>query len=127
MPARLRALLIAMPALYAAGAFADARLDNDMKQLAAKSGCFTCHSIEPGRPGPAGLAPIGPAWRDVAAKYAGQPQAKANLLHTVMEGSNPYASHWKNKVSGLAMPPNAAAISPADAERLVAWILELKK
>ncbi len=44
-----------------------------------------------------------------------------------MTGSNPYASHWKGKVSGLAMPPNAVAIKEADARRLVTWILKLNK
>jgi cytochrome c len=42
-----------------------------------------------------------------------------------MKGSNPYESHWKGKVSGLAMPPNAVAIKEADAKKLVGWILAL--
>jgi len=41
----------------------------------------------------------------------------------VLEGSNPYASHWKNKASGIAMPPNAVAITEGDARQLVFWIL----
>ena len=45
---------------------------------------------------------------------------------TVMAGSNPYESHWKGKVSGLAMPPNKVAITEADASKLVSWILQLK-
>jgi len=44
-----------------------------------------------------------------------------------MTGSNPYASHWKGKVSGLAMPPNEVAISEGDARKLVGWILTLDK
>ena len=47
------------------------------------------------------------------------------LTQTVMAGSNPYKSHWKDKVSGLAMPPNAVAIKAADARALVKWILAL--
>ena len=44
-----------------------------------------------------------------------------------MSGSNPYESHWKGKVSGLAMPPNAVAIKEAEAKQLVRWILALQK
>ena len=43
----------------------------------------------------------------------------------MLTGSNPYESHWKGKVSGLAMPPNAVAIKEPDAKQLVQWILSL--
>jgi len=101
--------------------------DEQMKKLAAASGCVTCHSVEPGKPGPDGMAPVGPAWRDVANKYKGQKDAATRLTKTVLQGSNPYDSHWKGKASGLAMPPNAVAITEADAKKLVNWILSLAK
>lgn len=44
----------------------------------------------------------------------------------MLEGSNPYSSHWKGKVSGLSMPPNAVAITEGNARKLVSWILALK-
>lgn len=94
-------------------------------KLATGSGCMTCHHIDPGAKGPNGMAPIGPAWRDVAAKYAGNKDAQKQLTATVLAGSSPYESHWKGKVSGLSMPPNKVAISEADAAKLVAWILAL--
>jgi cytochrome c len=97
----------------------------NMEPFARNAGCFACHHIDAGAKGPNGLPPIGPAWRDVANKYRGNPDAEDALTHTVMTGSNPYASHWKGKVSGLAMPPNAAVISETDARRLVHWILAL--
>ena len=106
----------------AANASAD---DAAMLKLAMSSGCMTCHHIEPGGKGPDGLAPIGPAWRDVAVRYKGTKGAADQLTRTVMTGSNPYASHWKGKVSGLAMPPNEVAIKEADARALVVWILSL--
>ncbi len=112
---------------FAHGAMADPKLDAQMVNLASGAGCFTCHSIESGKPGPNGLAPIGPAWQDVGARYHGVPNAKKTLLRAVMDGTNPYASHWKNKVSGIAMPPNAVAIKQADAKKLVEWILNLKQ
>ncbi|EWS63211.1 Cytochrome c551/c552 [Hydrogenophaga sp. T4] len=62
----------------------------------------------------------------MAAKYKGQKGAQQQLTTTVLAGSSPYESHWKDKVSGLAMPPNKVAISEADAGKLVAWILGLK-
>jgi len=104
---------------------AGAGREDAMLKLAGTSGCMTCHQVEPGGKGPDGLAPIGPAWREVAAKYQGQKAAPAQLTHTVLTGSNPYDSHWKGKVSGLAMPPNQVAIKPADAKKLVDWILSL--
>lgn len=51
--------------------------------------------------------------------------AQDQLTRTVMTGSNPYSSHWKGKVSGLAIPPNEVAIKEADARQLVGWILKL--
>jgi cytochrome c len=116
-------MIVALAAVPALALAADA--NTAMRKLAADSGCLTCHQIEPGGKGPDGMAPIGPAWRDVAAKYHGQTGAAAQLTSTVMKGSSPYESHWKGKVSGLAMPPNAVAIKQADAQKLVAWILAL--
>lgn len=110
--------------LAASAASADAKLDEEMGKLAAKSGCVTCHNVNP-KPGPDGMKPIGPAWIEVSKKYKGQPKATEMLTRVVMEGSSPYNSHWKDKVSGLAMPPNAVAIKEADAKKLVKWILSL--
>jgi cytochrome c len=109
----------------AATAVAAAPNDQAMLELAARSGCLSCHQVEPGGKGPDGLAPIGPAWREVATKYKGQKGAANQLTHVVLTGTNPYESHWKGKVSGLAMPPNAVAITKKDARRLVGWILSL--
>lgn len=106
-------------------AFADAKNDSDMLKLATTSGCMTCHSIESGKPGPNGMQPIGPAWNDVANQYKGKPGASEFLTRVVLEGSNPYSSHWKGKVSGLSMPPNAVAITEGNARKLANWILAL--
>jgi cytochrome c len=122
----MRNLLITTAAtLIAAGAAQAATNDDAMIALASHSGCMACHHVDPGAKGPDGLPPVGPAWRDVAAKYRGQKDAQANLTATVLKGSNPYDSHWKGKASGLAMPPNKVAISEGDAKKLVTWILAL--
>jgi cytochrome c len=117
---RLPALVLTLTLPLAAWAAGN---DDAMLKLANTSGCMTCHHIEPGAKGPDGLPPIGPAWRDVSAKYQGQKGAADALTATVLKGSSPYESHWKGKVSGLAMPPNAVAIKEADARALVKWIL----
>lgn len=114
-------------ALAAHSTLADEARDTQMKTLAAKSGCLTCHHVEQGSNGPNGLAPIGPNWQDVANKYQGQANASNILVSRVMQGTSPYNSHWQGKVSGLAMPPNAVAINQTDAKQLVDWILALNK
>ncbi len=116
----LAALLVATSSVWA-----DPANDKAMMELASHSGCMTCHQINSDAKGPDGLAPVGPPWSAVAAKYKGVHGAEKQLTHIVMTGSNPYASHWKGKVSGLAMPPNEVAIKEADARRLVHWILKL--
>lgn len=126
---KIRSILpVAALVLATGSAFAaDPANDAAMKKLAATSGCLTCHSIESGKSGPEGMAPIGPAWEDVGKQYAGKPGATEFLTRIVLEGSSPYSSHWKGKVSGLAMPPNAVAITEGNARLLVSWILALGK
>jgi cytochrome c len=120
LAAALLAALVLSPV-----AMADAKSDTEMKKLATTSGCTTCHGIEKDKPGPDGLKPIGPAWIDVAKQYKGKPGAAEFLTRIVLEGSNPYSSHWKGKVSGLSMPPNSVAITEGNARLLVNWILAM--
>jgi cytochrome c len=122
-----RKMIVVAGLMLASGAVlaADPAKDEAMLKLATQSGCLTCHQVEPGGKGPDGMAPIGPAWREVALKYKGDKKAADTLVHTVMTGSNPYESHWKGKVSGLAMPPNKVAITESDTKKLVGWILKL--
>jgi cytochrome c len=60
-------------------------------EIASKSDCFTCHKIDEKN--------IGPAWRDVANKYAGQDTAIRYLSHKIINGGSgvwgevPMASH----------------------------------
>ena len=95
------------------------------KKIASGAGCFTCHTIAH-QDSKDGKLPIGPAWQDVAKQYAGKPGAADFLTRVVLEGSNPYSSHWKGKAAGIAMPPNAVAITESDTRKLVYWILSLK-
>ena len=118
---RLTGLLL----LVSTSAMADQSIDDAAKKVANGAGCFTCHSLKPQTSKDAGL-PIGPAWEDVALQYKGKPGAADFLTRIVLEGSNPYSSHWKNKAAGIAMPPNAVAITERDARQVVYWILSLK-
>jgi cytochrome c len=102
-----------------------ANSDDAAKKIAAKAGCFACHTISH-QDLKGGQLPIGPAWQDVAAQYRGKPGAADFLTRVVLEGSNPYASHWKNKAAGVAMPPNAVAITEGDTRQVVYWILSLQ-
>ena len=65
-----RLLITLTAALLTAPAWAAPGDDEAALKLATGAGCMTCHHIEPGAKGPNGLPPIGPAWRDVAAKYS---------------------------------------------------------
>jgi cytochrome c len=100
-------------------------VEETAKKTAAGAGCFTCHTISH-QDLKGGQLPIGPAWQDVAAQYRDKPGAADFLTRVVLEGSNPYSSHWKNKAAGIAMPPNAVAITERDARQVVYWILSLK-
>ena len=86
---------------------------------------MACHSILPVARRADGLPPIAPAWRDIAIRYRDDPGASNRLTRTVMTGSNPNSRHWADKVSAANMPPNAVAVSEADARMLVNWILVL--
>lgn len=125
---RLHATRCAAAALLVAAGAAratQAEYGAAMLQLATDSGCMACHSILPAPKRADGLPPIAPAWRDIAIKYRNDPGASNRLTRTVMTGSNPAARHWAGKVSDVAMPPNALALSEDDARRLVNWILVL--
>jgi cytochrome c len=100
-------------------------VDEAAKKTAAGAGCFTCHTISH-QDSKDGKLPVGPAWQDVAKQYRDKPGAAEFLTRVVLEGSNPYSSHWKGKAAGIAMPPNAVAITESDARKVVYWILSLK-
>ncbi|WP_114972384.1 c-type cytochrome [Rhodoferax ferrireducens] len=118
----LLAGLTGLVMLTSVSAMADQANDEKAKKMASNAGCFTCHTLKH-LDAKDGSKPVGPAWEDVAVQYKGKPGAAEFLTRIVLEGSNPYASHWKNKAAGIAMPPNAVAISEGDARQLVFWIL----
>jgi len=79
-------------------------------ELAQRKNCLTCHSLD--------QKIVGPAYRDVAAKYAGQDDALLRLTAKVQTGGT---GVWGTAV----MPPNP--VTPDEARTLVSWILSLKR
>ena len=81
------------------------------EELAKKYQCTTCHVLK-------GAKTIGPAYADIAKKYAGQKDAEAKLADKVKKGGQ---GVWGQ----VPMPPNAA-VPDADVKALVKWVLSLK-
>jgi len=79
--------------------------------LVAKSNCLTCHKIEEKL--------IGPAYKDVANKYAGNDTALTYLAHKVISGG-------KGVWGDVMMTPHPE-LSEADAEQMVKYVLLLKQ
>lgn len=79
-------------------------------EITAKSDCFTCHKIDEKN--------IGPAWRDVANKYAGSDTAVNYLAHKIIHGGS---GVWGEVP--MAPHPN---MSEEDAKTVARYVLLLK-
>lgn len=97
---RLIHIALAATVLVSAPAFAS-------KELAQKSACMACHAVD--------RKVVGPAFQDVAKKYAGQKDAEATLAANIKKGGS---GKW-----GPIPMPAQAALSDADAKTLAAWVL----
>ena len=98
------------------------------EELADKNGCMTCHSLEAQKVNndSGEKLPIGPSFPDIAARFNNDNNISyEELVRTIKHGSSPYRSHWKGKITGLAMPPNKDTISDMDINKLLIWILSL--
>lgn len=82
----------------------------DEIKLAEKSGCLACHAVD--------HKIIGPAYKDVAAKYKGDAGAAKRLYEKVAKGGS---GVWGT----MAMPPNSH-VAEGDIHKLVDWVLSLK-
>ena len=78
----------------------------DMAMATAKN-CMACHAVE--------KKLVGPSYKDIATKYAGQADAVDKLAGKVLKGGS---GAW----GPVPMPANAQ-VNDADAKKLVAWIL----
>lgn len=97
------ALTFVLVTATSAPAFANA-------DLAQKKNCLACHAVDAKR--------IGPAYKDVAAKYADSKEALATLSSKVVKGGG---GVW----GAIPMPANPQ-VTEAEAKVLVQWILSLK-
>ncbi|HTT07655.1 MAG TPA: c-type cytochrome [Gammaproteobacteria bacterium] len=78
--------------------------------LAQKHNCLLCHAVD--------KKVVGPAYKDIAAKYKGDPKALDTLVKKVKNGGS---GVWGN----IPMPPNSA-VPDEDIKTLVQWILSLQ-
>ena len=78
--------------------------------LAKKHGCMACHTLD--------KKLVGPAFKLVAAKYAGDAGAEATLVTRVKNGG-------KGVWGQIPMPPSAK-VPDADIQALVKWVLSAK-
>lgn len=93
-----------------------AKADTETAVLAQKNGCLACHR---------GAEKLnGPAYKEVAEKYAGQKNAEETLVKHIMQGTGPNGLGWMQagKASLPFMPANTS-VSQQDAHKLAKWVL----
>ncbi|HYD97538.1 MAG TPA: c-type cytochrome [Noviherbaspirillum sp.] len=100
-----RSLLVcfALGALASNAAFANA-------DLAKAKNCMACHAVA--------NKLVGPSFKDVAAKYAGQKDAEGKLVQKVLKGGS---GVW----GAVPMPANPQ-VNEAEAQTLVKWVMSQK-
>lgn len=101
----MKRVLFALAALAAVSAPALAD-----QALATAKNCMACHAVD--------KKLVGPSYKDVAAKYAGQKDAVDKLAVKVIKGGS---GAW----GPVPMPANPQ-VNDAEAKKLVAWILTQK-
>lgn len=77
------------------------------QELAQKNACLACHAVD--------KKMVGPAYQEIARKYAGQKGAEDTLARSIKAGG---AGKW-----GPVPMPAQPALADADAKTLAAWIL----
>ena len=80
------------------------------KELAQAKNCLACHAVD--------SKVVGPGFKEVAAKYAGDKAAAAALATKIIAGGG---GVW----GAIPMPANPQVKEP-EAKKLAAWILGLK-
>ena len=83
---------------------------DDGMALAQKNACLSCHGVD--------KKIVGPAYKEVAKKYAGDKTAAAKLAAKVKAGG-------KGVWGEIPMPPNPQ-VKDEDLKKIIAWILSQK-
>lgn len=95
-------------AMLAAGVVMAGQAQAD-EALAKAKNCMACHAID--------KKVVGPAYKDVAAKYKGDKTAVATLAAKIKAGG-------KGVWGEVPMPPNN--VTPEEATKLATWVLAQK-
>ena len=95
-------------AMLAAGVVMAGQAQAD-EALAKAKNCMACHAID--------KKVVGPAYKDVAAKYKGDKTAVATLAAKIKTGG-------KGVWGEVPMPPNN--VTPEEATKLATWVLSQK-
>jgi len=82
----------------------------DAQELLKEKACLSCHTVD--------KKLVGPAYKDVAAKYRSRKDAEAYLVKKIKEGST---GVW----GPIPMPPNGT-VGDDDAKTLAEYILRVK-
>ena len=99
----IRLIVLASAALVAGPALANA-------DMAQKKNCMACHATD--------KKLVGPAYKDVAAKYAKDKDAVAKLAEKIQKGGS---GVW----GPVPMPPNAN-VNADEAKALATWVMSVK-
>ncbi|MBS1160574.1 MAG: cytochrome biosis protein CcsA [Proteobacteria bacterium] len=102
----MKAVFVAMMAVAGIALAGQVHAD---EALAKAKGCLACHTTD--------KKLVGPAYKDVAAKYKGDKTAAAKLAAKVKAGG-------KGVWGEIPMPPNN--VTDDEAKKLVTWILSQK-
>jgi cytochrome c len=102
----MKAVYVAMMA--AAGIVMTGQVHAD-EALAKAKNCMACHAVD--------KKLVGPAYKDVAAKYKGDKNAVATLAAKIKAGG-------KGVWGEVPMPPNN--VTPEEATKLATWVMAQK-
>ncbi|RZJ08290.1 MAG: c-type cytochrome [Rubrivivax sp.] len=99
----MKALIVSIALIAPVAAMAN-------QELAQKKNCMACHAVD--------KKLVGPAYKEVAAKYAKDKDASKKLAEKIIKGGS---GVW----GPVPMPPNTQ-VSPAEADTLAKWVLSVK-
>ncbi|WP_101049267.1 c-type cytochrome [Macromonas nakdongensis] len=109
----MKTFVTAALAMTLAGASAHVLANADLSkatELAKANGCYSCHAKDE--------KVVGPAFKAIAAKYAGDSGATATLVQSIQNGS-------KGKWGRIPMPAHSS-MSGEDLKTLAQWVLSQK-
>ena len=111
-PSFVFSAVIVTVVMLAASSAASAADEAVARTLARQSNCFKCHSVDKKKDGP--------AWREVAAKYKGKPDAEATLTRHITSGEKVKFEDGHEEDHAVVKSKD-----PKEISNLVQWILSL--